>query len=128
MCFDPCKKCGQPTCEQQCVCSTPNYTSLGCEKYIPFGCVQLVEKNPDSTPVVFDSINVKTSDTLLDLLSKINQFKYNYDINVGKISDAIPVPTSSTSLGVKGTVTFDSNFQYVCVNTNLWKRIPLYSF
>lgn len=34
-------------------------------------------------------------------------------------------PSSSSSTGSSGEIRFDSNFLYVCVSTNLWKKIPL---
>lgn len=35
------------------------------------------------------------------------------------------VPAASTSAGVKGDIAWDSDYVYVCVNTNTWKRVPL---
>lgn len=34
-------------------------------------------------------------------------------------------PATATSSGVAGTVTYDSNFLYVAVGTNVWKRAAL---
>jgi hypothetical protein len=37
-------------------------------------------------------------------------------------------PTSSNSEGLQGDLLFDSNFLYVCIDNDNWKRIPLQSF
>ena len=34
-------------------------------------------------------------------------------------------PASAAATGVKGTVQFDDEYLYVCVETNTWVRIPL---
>jgi hypothetical protein len=34
-------------------------------------------------------------------------------------------PATATSFGVKGTVTYDADYVYVCVDDNVWKRSPL---
>lgn len=36
--------------------------------------------------------------------------------------------SSSSTQGSRGQICWDSNYLYVCVNTNQWKRIPLQSF
>ena len=38
------------------------------------------------------------------------------------------IPTSSSSPGQPGTIAFDSNFLYVCVGQNIWRRVGLSSF
>lgn len=35
---------------------------------------------------------------------------------------------NSTDTGVKGELSWDSNYIYVCTNTNTWKRAPLTSW
>lgn len=42
--------------------------------------------------------------------------------------DSIGVPTTSGDTGITGTITWDSNYLYVCVGTNTWKRTPLSTF
>jgi len=37
-------------------------------------------------------------------------------------------PSTSNSAGAVNNISFDTNFFYICVNTNLWKRIPLLSW
>jgi hypothetical protein len=34
-------------------------------------------------------------------------------------------PTASNAAGAKGQITYDSNYVYVCTDTNTWTRIPL---
>lgn len=43
-----------------------------------------------------------------------------------QIADSIPA--SSVSEGQPGTVAFDSNFLYIAVGTNEWRRVALSSF
>ena len=38
------------------------------------------------------------------------------------------IPVSSVSNGIAGTIRFDSNYIYVCVSTNTWKRSELSSW
>jgi hypothetical protein len=38
------------------------------------------------------------------------------------------VPTSSASTGQPGTLAFDSNFLYIAVGLNEWRRVALSSF
>jgi hypothetical protein len=35
------------------------------------------------------------------------------------------VPATSSANGVAGTIRFDTNYIYVCVANNVWKRSPL---
>ena len=37
-------------------------------------------------------------------------------------------PASSTSTGVKGTITYNNDYLYICVATNTWKRVALDTF
>ena len=36
---------------------------------------------------------------------------------------SIEVPSTSTSPGIKGTVSYDTNYIYLCTTTNTWARI-----
>lgn len=38
-----------------------------------------------------------------------------------KITDDAPAAADST--GIKGQIKFDSDYIYICINTNSWKRI-----
>lgn len=61
----------------------------------------------------------------------IQSDKSKYDVNgdgESAYTKGLPVntiPSSSTSDGIKGDFTFDSNYAYFCVDDNKWKRIPL---
>jgi len=37
-------------------------------------------------------------------------------------------PSSALDQGVKGTITYDTDYIYVCVATNTWKRVALNSW
>lgn len=43
-------------------------------------------------------------------------------------SPTTTAPVTSGDTGTKGTITWDSNYLYVCVNTNTWKRVQLLSW
>lgn len=34
-------------------------------------------------------------------------------------------PSSATDTGIKGLVAYDTNYIYVCVNSNVWKRVSI---
>ena len=38
------------------------------------------------------------------------------------------IPASSASPGQPGTIAFDSNFLYICVGLNIWRRAALSAF
>lgn len=40
----------------------------------------------------------------------------------------VSVPTTSTSPGIVGDFSYDSNFLYFCVGVNLWKKVALSAF
>lgn len=41
---------------------------------------------------------------------------------LSKIGSDIPVPDSPTATGEKDTITYDSDYLYICVETNTWVR------
>lgn len=43
-------------------------------------------------------------------------------------SPTTTTPVTSGATGTKGTITWDSNYFYVCINTNTWKRVQLSSW
>jgi hypothetical protein len=43
----------------------------------------------------------------------------------GDILWTLPPPLTSTSAGVKGELSYDDNFVYVCIENNSWKRINI---
>ena len=40
----------------------------------------------------------------------------------------VAAPASSTSTGIAGQIAYDANFLYICIGTNLWRRVPLGAF
>ncbi len=40
----------------------------------------------------------------------------------------VPVPASSASNGTAGQVAADTGFLYICVATNLWRRVAIAAF
>ena len=49
-------------------------------------------------------------------------------MNLNYKDRVFPKPTSSSSAGEKGDICFDSDYIYVCVDTNSWKRVALASW
>ena len=52
-----------------------------------------------------------------------NAFKVKKDGSVIIVNSATPASAGAT--GEKGTVTYDDNYMYICVQTNTWKRVAL---
>jgi len=46
----------------------------------------------------------------------------------GKLAMTGIAPTSSSSTGLQGEIRYDSNYIYVCIATDTWKRSPLTTF
>lgn len=59
--------------------------------------------------------------------SQYGIYQYGTDQNVfsGPVSVPSNAPVSSGATGTAGTITYDSSFIYVCVNTNSWKRVAI---
>jgi hypothetical protein len=55
----------------------------------------------------------------IDMVNSYVNFSNNKYISIG--------PTAS-SLGTQGSMVFDSNYLYVCIAEDTWRRIPLQSF
>jgi hypothetical protein len=51
----------------------------------------------------------------------------NGQLYVKLVSNSSPntVPATATSNGEIGAIVFDSNYVYICVDNNIWKRAPL---
>lgn len=60
------------------------------------------------------------STTWLNVNGRLNTKKFSVESN--------GVPTTSGDTGITGTITWDTNYLYVCVATNTWKRTPLSPF
>lgn len=54
------------------------------------------------------------------------QYKDNSNwLNILTTKDTMSIPTSSNYLGIPGDISWDSNYIYLCVQTNFWKRVNL---
>jgi hypothetical protein len=73
MCDNLCNSCGQPQCETKCCCEQPKYESSVCSESKDFKCVVLEKNNSEN--YIFPCLDFSTGDTLLDLLSKIEELK-----------------------------------------------------
>lgn len=75
------------------------------------------------------TINAYTNTTCLGantLPNKSNQVVLgDGSVNTVKMGGTARTPASSTALGVKGETCWDTNYFYICVATNIWKRIPM---
>lgn len=40
----------------------------------------------------------------------------------------VPVPATATSTGTAGQVAADSGFLYICISTDVWRRVAVASF
>jgi hypothetical protein len=50
-----------------------------------------------------------------------------YDSGMSALGLSAP-PATSSSFGRAGMVTYDANYQYVCIADDTWRRIPLGTF
>ena len=39
-----------------------------------------------------------------------------------------PAPATATSTGIAGQIAYDSGFLYICIQTNVWKRVAISTF
>ena len=46
----------------------------------------------------------------------------------GAATASSSAPTSATSIGTAGTIAYDSNYVYICVATNTWRRVAISSW
>jgi hypothetical protein len=78
------------------------------------------------------TISNGTSEETIDTTSSVSVTSFP-SVNVITINDNIGIstislnsaPSSSSSTGTSGEIRFDANFLYICVSTNLWKKISL---
>ena len=62
---------------------------------------------------------------LEDLSSNITDLDYTQKKYVDTHIAFTTVPTTSTDTGIKGQMAVDTNYLYICVDTNTWTRITL---
>tara|TARA_Y100000004_G_scaffold195940_2_gene264390 strand:- start:284 stop:2851 length:2568 start_codon:yes stop_codon:yes gene_type:complete len=76
---------------------------------------------PETTQAGFRETVISRSDTSL------TTYKISLDHKQGLIvgGAAGSAPSSATDTGTTGTITWDSNYIYVCVATNTWKRVAI---
>jgi hypothetical protein len=43
-------------------------------------------------------------------------------------SRVVPVPATSTSTGTPGDIAYDNMYVYICVDTNMWRRMSADTF
>jgi hypothetical protein len=61
---------------------------------------------------------------LMDFATNVTTFYQNVTLPKLNISNPT-VPSTATSTGAKGDIAYDTNYLYVCVATNTWKRVAL---
>jgi hypothetical protein len=70
--------------------------------------------------------NVDTTLNLGDVGTESSASKSLGDISM--YVESVGVPASSTSTGTVNTIAIDTNYLYICVATNTWKRVALSSW
>mgnify|MGYP005989208687 CR=1 FL=1 len=92
-----------------------------------------VTNQSDGLKVVVDSVDTsdfitKTGNSNQTVSGALSATTFIGDfVATGRLAmpDSLPVPSSSTSSGLKGELRYDDDYLYVCINTNSWKRIAL---
>tara|TARA_Y100000389_G_C17469762_1_gene529230 strand:- start:514 stop:936 length:423 start_codon:yes stop_codon:yes gene_type:complete len=95
---------------------------------ISIGAARLPESFTWSNDLDFGTLATATGDAYDwgDLTTASTAYDMGALITITNIqSDA---PASATASGTKGDLTFDSDYMYVCVATNTWKRVALSSW
>lgn len=98
--------------DHQCIQNQPSYATI--DQMVSF-------QKPKSAPLDSVQGNLSSKTESIELLKEVS-----------KVLDDLKIPTDrimhSKSAGFTGQIKHDSNFVYVCIGTNNWKRIPLDSF
>jgi len=72
--------------------------------------------------------NVASTDRILvlrDPSGNVSVRTVNAGIFAANLVISNTVPANSTSIGIAGTIARDSDYLYVCVANNLWKRVSI---
>lgn len=78
-----------------------------------------------NTSNIGNLVNLQTTNKS-NIVSAVNEVNTNVNnIGIKKVSS---VPTSATSTGNIGDIAFDTNYLYICVASNTWKRVALTSW
>ena len=82
----------------------------------------------DGLTNVSNTLNTTTGD-LYAFYKKDNSNITNVSANLTALNfQPTSIPTSKTSAGTKGQITYDENYVYLCVADNTWKRLPSADF
>jgi hypothetical protein len=55
----------------------------------------------------------------------MSNFLIDYIASANGLNIATSTPTSSTDTGTTGDIVWDSNYVYVCIATDTWKRFSI---
>jgi hypothetical protein len=69
---------------------------------------------------------MNNTEYLISFVPSGNVFMSGVTINYN--TSMVNIPLTGTSIGVAGSMSYDSNYLYVCVSNNEWKRANLVSF
>lgn len=77
----------------------------------------------------FQGGNDQTSSQLVTVGQNLVVALNNLNNTVGEtFPQFVSAPASATADGVAGNVAFDTSYFYVCVSSNVWKRVTLSTF
>lgn len=89
-----------------------------------FKIVKSSEKQISFTPVVDG-----TDSTGVNLVYKFDQNKWKFSndaiVQMNNLVTTSNPPASASATGDAGTITWDSNYIYICVAANTWKRVAI---
>ena len=81
----------------------------------------LYDESPVSKRMIEDNLPKLNNDNIFNSNQIINGTTKTTSLYVSQSK----TPTSSTYPGTTGEITWDTNYVYICVSTNTWKRSPL---
>ena len=82
----------------------------------------------DKLSTTANTLNTTTGD-LYSFYKKENNTISNVSGNFNALNfQPTTIPTTKTSAGTKGEITYDENYVYLCVADNTWKRLPSADF
>jgi len=96
----------------------------------PVITVPNISIDPNDFPLALSSTSGKLVKWILTATTNTAQTLYNkvFDTTTNPCTFFSNPPSTSSSTGVAGTITWDSGFIYVCTATNTWKRSALTTF
>lgn len=78
----------------------------------------------DNDPAPGDDWVIMTKD---EYQTHLAEYKDDYNVwaatQVNEIS--VSIPDKTTSLGTKGQLAYDSNYLYICISKDTWRRVAL---